>query len=108
MYLDQECSSSVEKKWGYLHRKEICLKWKNNVYGGFSELVKILFIVWRWFGWFYLKKVEATEGRDSVVTCGKTLFEGEVACENPIRLTMYDGPVETVEYICVNTWCMIG
>ena len=83
------------------------MKGKNNVCGGFSELVKILFIVWKWFRWFYLKKFEATEGRDSVVTCGKSLFEGEVACENPMRLSMFDGSMETVEYIWVNIWGMI-
>ena len=48
-----------------------------------------------------------------MVKCGEMLFEGgggggwgRGACENPVRLSMYDGPMETVKYRCVNIWCM--
>ena len=30
---------------------------------------------------------------------------GEGACENPVGLSTYDSPVESVEYIWVNIWC---
>ena len=30
-----------------------------------------------------------------------------VACENPVGLSIYDVPIETVEYIWVNIWCII-
>ena len=42
-----------------------------------------------------------------MVKCGEMLFEGGGACENPVRLSMYDGPMETVKYRCVNIWCML-
>ena len=29
------------------------------------------------------------------------------ACGNPVGLTMYDSPAETVEYIWVDIWCML-
>ena len=32
---------------------------------------------------------------------------GGVACENPLRLSMYDGPMETAKYKCVNIWCIL-
>ena len=32
---------------------------------------------------------------------------GGVVCENPVGLSMYDGSIETVEYIWVNIWCML-
>ena len=35
--------------------------------------------------------------------CGNVIFV-EGACENPVRLTMYDGHMETVEYMWVNIW----
>ena len=38
---------------------------------------------------------------------GNAVLERGRACENPVRFVMYDGPIETVEYIWVNTWCMI-
>ena len=38
---------------------------------------------------------------------GEMHFEGGGACENPTRLSMYDGPMETVKYMCVNIWCML-
>ena len=28
------------------------------------------------------------------------------ACKNPVGLSMFDGPKETVEYMWVNIWCM--
>ena len=37
------------------------------------------------------KNVEATERRGSIVKCGKCCFRG--ACENPVRLSMCDGPM---------------
>ena len=39
--------------------------------------------------------------------CGETPFEGGRACENPMRLPMYDGPMETVKYRWVNIWCVL-
>ena len=54
------------------------------------------------------KNGEATEERGSIVKCGETLSErGGGACENPVGLSMYDGPMETAEYIWVNIWCML-
>ena len=53
------------------------------------------------------KKWKETEGRGSVVKCGKMSFEGEDDCENPVRLSIYDGPMKTVEYTWVNIWCML-
>ena len=47
-----EGSSSVGKKWDYLQKKEFSLKLKNNVSGGSSEPIEVLFIFWRGFGWF--------------------------------------------------------
>ena len=35
------------------------------------------------------------------------LFRGGGAYKNPVRLSMSDGPMETVEYARVNMWCMI-
>ena len=32
---------------------------------------------------------------------------GEGACENAMRFSMYDGPMETVEYMRVNIWWML-
>ena len=37
---------SVEEKWGYLQKKGFSLKQKNNLWGGFSESIEILFIFW--------------------------------------------------------------
>ena len=31
---------------------------------------------------------------------------GRGACENPMRLPMQDGPMETVKHMWVNIWCM--
>ena len=28
-------------------------------------------------------------------------------CENPVRFSLNDGPMETVEYMWVNIWCML-
>ena len=44
-----------------------------------------------------------------MVRCGETLFEegGEGTCENPVRLSMYDGAMEAVDYMWVNIWCML-
>ena len=46
--------------------------------------------------------------------CGEIPFEGggggvgwRGACENPVRLSMCDGPMETVKYMCVSIWCML-
>ena len=55
------------------------------------------------------KNEEATEGRGSMVKCGETPFNrGQGACEYPVGLSMYDGPMETVEYSWVNGACLIG
>ena len=35
-----------------------------------------------------------------MVKCGETRFQGGRACENPVRLSMYDGVMETVKYRC--------
>ena len=39
--------------------------------------------------------------------CGKTPFEERGVCENPVRLSMCHGPMQTVKYMCVNIWCML-
>ena len=49
------------------------------------------------------KNGEVTEGRGSIVKCGNTSFE-ERPRENPVRLSMYDGPIETAEHIWVGIW----
>ena len=45
--------------------------------------------------------------------CGKYCLEGgrsvcEGDCENLVGLPMYDGSMETAEYIWVNIWCMLN
>ena len=35
------------------------------------------------------------------------IVSGGGACENPVRLSMHDGPMETVKYAWVNIWCML-
>ena len=56
---------------------ELSLKWKNNLWGGFSESTEVLFIIWRGFGGFWWRKnEEKTERRGSIVKCGEILFEG--------------------------------
>ena len=35
------------------------------------------------------------------------LLRGGGAYKNPVRLSMSDGPMETIEYTRVNVWCMI-
>ena len=32
---------------------------------------------------------------------------GVGVCENPVRFSLNDGPMETVEYMWVNIWCML-
>ena len=32
---------------------------------------------------------------------------GGGACENPVGLSKNDGPMENVEYIWMNIWCML-
>ena len=41
-----------------------------------------------------------------MVKCGETLWspQGEGACENSVRLSMYDGTMKTVKYMWVNIW----
>ena len=39
--------------------------------------------------------------------CRETSFESEGLCVNPVGLSMYDGSMETVEYIWANIWCML-
>ena len=37
----------------------------------------------------------------------KNTVWGEGACANPVGLFMYESPMETVEYIWANIWCML-
>ena len=39
--------------------------------------------------------------------CCETPFERGGSCENSVRLSMYDGSMETAEYILMNIWCML-
>ena len=53
-----------------------------------------------------------TEGRGSTVKWGKMSIEGGGGkgglCENFVRFSLNnDGPMETVEYMWVNIWCML-
>ena len=43
-----------------------------------------------------------TEGKSSTVKWGET-----PKCENPVRFSLNDGPMETIEYMWVNIWCML-
>ena len=38
---------------------------------------------------------------------GNTVWGGG-ACENPVEFSMYDGPMETVQYMWVNSACQSG
>ena len=40
--------------------------------------------------------------------CRETSFEGEGFCKNLVELSIYDGPMETVEYFSVNIWSMLN
>ena len=42
-----------------------------------------------------------------MVKCRETPFEGGGVCENPVRLSLCDGPMQTVKYMCVNIWWML-
>ena len=42
-----------------------------------------------------------------MMKCGKTPFKEGGVCENPVRLSMCDDPMQTVKYMCVNIWCML-
>ena len=51
------------------------------------------------------KKGDATERKDSIVKSRSIyiyIFLGGVAFENPVGYSMYEGRIETVEYISVN------
>ena len=37
---------------------------------------------------------------------GNAVWEGG-PCENPLRLSMCDGPMETVEHMGLNIWCTL-
>ena len=39
---------------------------------------------------------------------GKTIRGRRGVCEIPVRLRTNDGAMETVEYMCVDIWCMLG
>ena len=41
-----------------------------------------------------------------MLKCGERPLEGEV-CEIPVRPSMNDGAMETVECIWVDIWCML-
>ena len=55
--------------------------------------------------------VNETEGVRSVVKWEKTPLErsgeGGGVCENSVRFSLNDGPMETVKYVRVNIWCML-
>ena len=59
--------------------------------------------------------LKATEGRDEEaysevwenVVCWGLMVVGRAACGNPMGFLMYDYPIETVEYIWMNIWCML-
>ena len=38
---------------------------------------------------------------------GNPVWEGTL-CGNPVGLSKYDGPMETVECMWVNIWCMLN
>ena len=38
---------------------------------------------------------------------GETPLEGEGHAKKSVRLSMNDGPMETVGYMLVNIWCML-
>ena len=59
--------------------------------------IEILSLFWRGFG------------RGFIVKFGDLCLRegGRRVCENPKGLSMYDGLIETVEYIWVNIWCML-
>ena len=42
-----------------------------------------------------------------MVKCGKTPSEEGGVFENPLRLSICDGPMQTVKYMCVNIWCTL-
>ena len=52
-----------------------------------------------------------TKGIGSVVKYRKTPSErggeGGGVCENPVRFSLNDCPMETVKYMRVNIWCML-
>ena len=82
--------SSVGKEWGYFQKRELCLKWKNSMYGNFQDLLKsCLSFGGGMEGSNEEKMGEATEGRASRVKCREALLEwrGEGACED-----LWDSP----------------
>ena len=38
--------------------------------------------------------------------CRENAMLGEGTCENLVGFSMYNGPMETVEHIRVNIWCI--
>ena len=68
--------SSVEKELGYLQKRELCLKWKNSMYGNFQDLLKSYLSFEGGGGGSNEEKMgEATEGRASRVKCKEALLE---------------------------------
>ena len=55
--------------------------------------------------------VNETEGRGSTVKWRETTLKGGGVgggvCENPVRFSLNDGPMGTVEYMWVNIWYML-
>ena len=55
--------------------------------------------------------IKETEGIGSVVKWRKMPIErggeGVGVCENPVRLSLNDGAMETVRYMWVNIWYML-
>ena len=65
-----------------------------------------MFIFWKVFGGLdWGKNGEATKGKGSIVKCGETRFEGGRLLK--ISSSLPDVPLETVEYIWVNIWCIL-
>ena len=56
LHVHLEGTSNVGKRWACLQKKKFFLKRKNDVWGGFPESIKILFIFWRVFGEFQCRK----------------------------------------------------
>ena len=80
----------------FLSRKIMCEE-------AFQDLLKY-YVSFGWhFEFFNDKNGEATEEIGTIMKCGETPFERERGarggCENPMELSMCDGPIEIVEYI---------
>ena len=104
------------KKKFFINQKKIVKKnlqtgnlvWTRNMWGGLSGPIEILCNVWRRLRGLQWKNGEATEGWDSIVKCGETLFP-RGSCENSMQPFTCDGPIETDKYIWwISGGCLIG